>query len=325
MSAKTNDFKIGTFVLAGVALLLLGLFAFGARSYFEKTIEFETYITGHVDGLSEGSPVKLRGVPVGKVTSIGFAWHEYPQAADNFVVVRFDIRASVSPLEFNTAARQRLSEEIDRGLRARVQGQGITGTSIISLDHVDPTKNPPMKITWKPRDFYIPSAPSVFGQMLASIEKSLHNLEELDLSALGQSAQQALHSVDKVVQKLDGLDLQGLSTNVNGLVSDLRGTSAKLQTLVDDAGGTIKGMHLPNVAKNADQLITGVERTNLKLQSLLDNLIGLELAPLTDTLLNARDATANLNDALRELKDYPSGFIFGRPPPPAKSVERPRN
>jgi ABC-type transporter Mla subunit MlaD len=325
MSAKTNDFKIGTFVLAGVALLLLGLFAFGARSYFEKTIKFETYITGDVDGLSEGSPVKLRGVPVGKVTSIGFSWHEYPEAADNFVVVRFEVRANVSPMEFNKAAQQRLEEQIDRGMRARVQGQGITGTSIISLDHVDPTNNPPMQITWKPRDFYIPSAPSVFGQMLASIEKSLHNFEKLDLRALGQSAEKVLHSVDKVVQKLDGVDFPGLGTNVNRLVSDLRGTSARLQTFLDDAGGTLKDMRLPHVAQNADQLIAGVEQTNLKLQSLLDNLLGLDLAPVSGTLLNARDATANLNDALRELKDYPSGFIFGQPPPPAKSVERPRN
>jgi len=36
MSAKTNHFKLGVFVLAGIALLVAGILAFGARSAFEK-------------------------------------------------------------------------------------------------------------------------------------------------------------------------------------------------------------------------------------------------------------------------------------------------
>ena len=38
MSAKTNYFKLGLFVLGGVVLFIAGLLAFGARHYFAETL-----------------------------------------------------------------------------------------------------------------------------------------------------------------------------------------------------------------------------------------------------------------------------------------------
>jgi hypothetical protein len=37
-----------------------------------------------------------------------------------------------------------------------------------------------------------------------------------------------------------------------------------------------------------------------------------------------RLATKDLDDTLRKLQKYPAGFLLGRPPPPAKSVEKAR-
>src|SRR5258706_1447542 len=62
MSAKANNFNLGLFVLIGIGVLIAGLFAFGARAYFQQRITFETYATGQVDGLSVGSAMLLRGV-----------------------------------------------------------------------------------------------------------------------------------------------------------------------------------------------------------------------------------------------------------------------
>jgi len=44
-----------------------------------------------VSGLSVGSAVELRGVRVGKVTSIGFSWNDYQDASPGYVVVVFEI------------------------------------------------------------------------------------------------------------------------------------------------------------------------------------------------------------------------------------------
>ena len=80
MSAKTNYFKIGLFVLIGGVVFVLALIAFGLRGYFEENTLYETYIDTDVEGLSIGSPVNFRGVNVGKVTWIGFPWARYPKA-----------------------------------------------------------------------------------------------------------------------------------------------------------------------------------------------------------------------------------------------------
>lgn len=60
MSTTTNDFKLGLFTLCGLAILIAGILAFGARSYFEPTSTYETYIAGDVTGLAVGSAVELR-------------------------------------------------------------------------------------------------------------------------------------------------------------------------------------------------------------------------------------------------------------------------
>ena len=57
MSTPTNNFKLGLFTLCGLAILLAGFLAFGARNYFQTTSMYETYIEGDVAGLAVGSPV----------------------------------------------------------------------------------------------------------------------------------------------------------------------------------------------------------------------------------------------------------------------------
>ncbi len=49
--------------------------------------------------------------------------------------------------------------EIEKGLRMRLAPQGITGTSYLEIDYVDPPP-PVLPIDWVPENIYIPSAPS---------------------------------------------------------------------------------------------------------------------------------------------------------------------
>lgn len=320
MSAKTNHFKLGVFVLAGIALLVAGILAFGARSAFEKKGVLETYIDDEVQGLSVGSAVELRGVRVGKVTKISFAWNEYPETGSNYVVVVFEIRDDVSPVPPGEARQQLIQTEIHKGLRARVKAQGITGTCILSLEYVNPANYPTLEVPWTPRHTYIPSAPSQLNQLLASIEKSLRNLEQLDLSKVSKSLEHGLESLDRVASKAEQVDFEGLSTNSNGLLLDLRDTNKKLQGFIASTQGTVKGLNLEKLSTSAENLLTQVRETIEKVQPGLANF---DFNSLNETLANARRAVQTLDEALRELKEYPSGFIFGGPPPPAKSVQRP--
>jgi ABC-type transporter Mla subunit MlaD len=318
MNKHTNNFKLGLFTLGGLLLLAAGLLAFGARGYFVRTTVFETYVIGDVPGLAVGSAVELRGVRVGKVRKINFSWNEYEQTDPSYVVVEFEMRDDVTPLPPGAARSQMLQSAIKRGLRARLKSQGITGTSLLSLEYLNPTENPPAQIPWRPKHIYIPAAPSQLGELLVSIEKSLHNFERLDFGALGQLLQSDLKSAGDVLDRAKQADFGALSTNANSLLMELRGSNTKLQSFIEDADGAVKRMKLDKLAQDVDNLIGTLQGT---VEALKPGLANIDFDALNQTLADAHRTLDNLNEVMDELKQYPSGFLFGNPPSPVKEAQ----
>ena len=188
MSAKINNFKIGLFTFIGVGLVVTGLLVFGVWSNLKKSSLFETYVTTDVSGLSVGSAVELRGVRVGKVTSIGFTWNEYQDVSPGYVVVVFEMNDDVSILPPGRERNERLQKAIEHGLRACPKALGVTGTCILSLEFLNPAENPPLQVAWTPRHTYIPSAPGLLGDLLVSMREVLHKLDRVDVAALNELA-----------------------------------------------------------------------------------------------------------------------------------------
>jgi ABC-type transporter Mla subunit MlaD len=321
MSAKTNHFKIGLFVLAAVALLILGLLAFGARSYFEPKITFETFVEGSVDGLSLGSPVKLRGVPMGAVTRIGFAWNEYPGTTNAYITVEFQVEKRLTPISRQADPQATLAAAIKRGLRAIVKSQGITGTSFVSLEMLDPEQNSPPPIDFTPRHNYIPSAPSQFTKMLDSIEESLNSFRRVDFGAINKGVTNLLEVVSHFAQKLDEIELKKLSSDADAMLNEFKAAGVKVQDGIEDVRKTLRGMNLEGLGTNANVLVVGLQESNAKLQTVLDHL---GAAPVSQTVSDLRRALHTLDGVLQELKQYPSGFFLGKPPAPARGVRNPR-
>jgi phospholipid/cholesterol/gamma-HCH transport system substrate-binding protein len=318
MSTKTNNFKLGLFTLFGFGLLATGVLAFGTWSAFEKKSLFETYVPSDVSGLSVGSAVEFRGVRVGKVTHIGFSWNEYQDTQPGSVVVVFEIKDDVFVTPLGNGWREQLQAAVDRGLRARLKAQGVTGTCIVSLEYLDPAENPVMRYSWTPRRTFIPSAPGLFGDLLVSLQRTLHRLDHLDVTALNQLAQTDLKSVSRVLERVERVDFENLSTNVTALLQDMRRSSAKLDNFIDDTDDTVKKLQLEKVARDADAL---VEQLNDTIGKLKPGLTSVDFNSLNQTLAAARQAIQNMDEVLNELKQYPSGFIFGQPPPRLKEVQ----
>jgi ABC-type transporter Mla subunit MlaD len=329
MSAKTNNFKLGLFTLFGLGLLATGLLAFGTWSSFEKKSLFETYVSGDVSGLSVGSAVEFRGVRVGKVTHIAFSWNEYQDTQPGCVVVVFEMRddAFVTPL--GSEWREKLHAAIDGGLRARLKAQGVTGTCIISLEYLDPAENPAVKFAWTPKHTFIPSAPGLFGELLVSLQRTLRRFDHLDVTALNELAQTDLKGVGRVLQRVEKVDFASLSTNATELLQELHGSIgkldgfiAKLDNFIDDTDGTVKKLQLEKLSKDADVLVQQLQDTISKLEP---GLTSIDFDSLNQTLAKAHQAIQNIDDMISELKQYPAGFIFGKPPPRLKEVQPTNN
>ncbi len=319
MSEKASQFRIGLFVSLGVAIILGGLFLFGIRSAFQPTYMFETYSTDNVEGLSVGSIVTLRGVPVGKVTEIGFSWNMYDTVSPACVVVRCAVKQRIAPVKWRGDADKEFDAIIRDGLRAVVQMEGITGSSIVSLQRMDPVKYPPLKVSWTPKYTYVPSAPSQLGRLLASVDKTLANLEKFDAGGLSTNLNHVLGTADSALKNLNQLDVKGISKNANQAIGDAAGAIKEIKGLAEDARADLKSMKLDAVGADASRLLDDLDA---RLAILIEKLSGIDVRSLNDTLAGTRDAARSLNEALDQLKRYPSGFLFGGAPAPAPVLEK---
>lgn len=316
MSTKANHIKIGVFVLVAIGLFIAGLIAFGARGYFAQKTMFETAIVDEVAGLSVGSVVLFRGVPVGKVTKIAFAWSQYPESQSRHIIVEFEVEGILIPLPPGFDIDDAVKQATENGLRAVVRSQGITGTSRLELERLVNAAAPP-EIDYTPRYVYIPSAPSQFTRMLDAIDKILESFRRFDIAAIGQDFTNTMSGMNQFLGKLNAVDLQSVATNAEATLVEIRTAAITAEAMVAQMRLTISGMRLTNVTHDAGGLITGLRDTNDRFQALLAKLNTL---PMQDTVTDLKQAVMMLNEVLLELKSYPSGFFLGEPPPPVKGM-----
>jgi ABC-type transporter Mla subunit MlaD len=74
MNRSKLEMKVGLFVVLATALVVSGVLVLGGRSLFSKRVMAYTILDENVVGLTVGSPVRVRGVQVGEVKRLSFAY-----------------------------------------------------------------------------------------------------------------------------------------------------------------------------------------------------------------------------------------------------------
>src|SRR3989440_12925033 len=121
---KASYFKIGLFIITASVVCVIGIVVLGGGVLFKKKNTIETYIDESVQGLDVGSPVKFRGVPVGRVEQISLTSAEYATKRE-YVVVRMSISSNMFQFQVNDPKSEQLKEALDRGFRIRIAPQGL--------------------------------------------------------------------------------------------------------------------------------------------------------------------------------------------------------
>ena len=320
MSTKTHNFRIGLFVLTGAALLIAALFAIGLKAYFGRRYVFETYVTGKVENLSVGALVKLRGVTIGKVSSIDFVGKVYPNYKEQYVLIEFEIPEGTVWSTTTNDLQQLIDIEVAHGLRARVQGQGFLGANFIALEYVDPEVYPVEPIPLVPKHYYIPSAPSQLNRVLASLEKTLRNTQNLDFADLLDRANKLIDAANRLAGNVNQIDFQQLGTNAVSLIVEFRQTTRGLQETLADAQKAINGADLPGVSHDTSALVAKLSSAAMELRRVLASL---DTGELNSSLANVRMATDDLIVLIHNLQQRPSSVLFSRSPNPLSEVEKP--
>ncbi|MFA7343176.1 MAG: MlaD family protein [Terrimicrobiaceae bacterium] len=316
MSAKPQYFRIGLFVSGGVALLVFALLVFGGGQMFRQKIQMETYVRGSVQGIDLGTPVKFRGVLIGKVTKISFAFTEYhlkeTDGLYNYVVIFMEINREVFPNMFTEDLTPLLTKSIEQGLRVRIEPQGITGLNYLDIDYFDPTRFPALWPPWKPQVYYIPSAPGELTSFLDSINAILREVEKLNINGISQTGTELLDNLNKAV----------VGAQVDKVSSDL-------QTFIKDSHSILQKARIPELSADATKFLGELEASNRELRQVLKNIepaSRLDPGQIREIVRNLAATSANLEQLSAEVNRRPSLLLWGsprksptpKPPPPKK-------
>ena len=260
MTAPTNHWKLGLFVVGGILVGLAAVVYLGSRALPRDAVPYTTYFDETVTGLDHGSPVRYRGVGVGSVATITIA----PDR--RHVAVTYDLTRSVlnrlglAPPGENSRLYQA------RDLRAQITQAGVTGIKYLQLDFFDPKDFPPPKLSFAVPENYIPAAqstlknledtvvrtvdrfPEIADQVVAIVAKVNRLLDDLDrqqlptrMTAAMENASVTLKNVDRVLasldQKLAQIDAKGLSDDARTTLNNLNLTIDEMHTLLARVGG----------------------------------------------------------------------------------------
>lgn len=121
-----TELRVGLFVLAGLFILAAGIFYVTGAGFLGPKYRLITYLP-EVDGLDSGAPVRLDGVAVGNVQSIGLTPRPQDPAHNITLVLRIDSRYQNDIRTDSTAS---LITEGLLGNRYVTISRGVTGEVI---------------------------------------------------------------------------------------------------------------------------------------------------------------------------------------------------
>jgi paraquat-inducible protein B len=318
MAVEKSYARLGFFLVVALVVVLATALLFIQRLRRQAVIEVVTYIPEDVGGLDVSSPVRYRGVSVGRVTEVRVDPRE--------VTIEVDFELFLDRLHTIGANVARIRRVADIGgimprLRARVVGNPVTGEAYLLLD-VPKTPPPPIALGFKPERPYIASMPSPLATVQDRLPAVLERAEAT-LQILGEIVSRIPGSLDRsdrfftnverIIQKseLPALSADSrkffttTSAQIEQITSELEGVigpEGKLVTFVDEARAAIKAADLP--------------ATNQSTRAAADK-VTLAADDLRRSLPAIRDSLEQLRQLARQLEEQPESVVFG-PRPPVK-------
>jgi phospholipid/cholesterol/gamma-HCH transport system substrate-binding protein len=293
MAAPTNHWKLGLFVVVGVALSLATATFLGAQSLKKQVVSYQTDFDESVQGLEVGSPVKFRGVTIGAVSGIGIAPDRRHVAVTSELAV-----ADLSDLGLAVGKGDRSTIRVPADLRMQVVSQGITGVKFLLIDFFDVKDNPPPLLPFPVPENYIPAAQSTMKNLEDAVVRAVNRIPEI--------ADGIVVVIAKVNRLLD--DLQD-----GKLLQTAAGTLTRTNEVLATLQSEIRQSHIGKLSSRADESLTLLDETLARTNTILARLGGdkglLASAQrasnaVGDVAVNARTLGPELEETLRDVQEF---------------------
>src|SRR6187431_1111405 len=155
MAVEKSYARLGLFLVVAIVVVLATGLLFFQRMRSREVIEFVTYTQENVSGLDISSPVRYRGVPVGRVSNLQV------EPGGRTIEIDFELFTDrLTSVGANVINLQGLAAAgFFERLRAQIVGNPVTGEAYLFLDMPE-NPPPPMALSIKPTRTYVPSMPT---------------------------------------------------------------------------------------------------------------------------------------------------------------------
>ena len=311
MATRKTKFTVGLFVFLGLTLAIWIIIWLGMSRYLEKGKFYVTYFDESVQGLGVDSPVKYRGVFIGRVASIGVA----PDSKLIKVILNIESK-----------------QPLDPNIVAQLKSVGITGSMFVELDQKkadEPDQSPRLSF---PSEYpIIASKPSEISGLYGGLNKVLEQIKLLDLEGISLKIKATLENINQTV---DDANIQRISQTIESsfermerILADQRwdkilasadstlvrvehlvgSQEQKIAAAIDDFSRAMQ--HINILFNEGSELVSGADAS---VSELMHHLLG--------AARNLEKASDNLNRLMETVADHPSQLMFGQPPRP-RAVE----
>ena len=294
MENKAHALIAGAFVV--VVTVLLALLAIWLTRDNTRRDLYEMSTSETISGLQPQATVRFRGVPVGKVESIGF---------DNKVKGNVLIRVSIDR-----------AAPITQSTFATVTSQGVTGLGFIQLDdngesskRLTPNDDDPPRIPLKPGglDKLLKQSEVIFKQAEQATARLNQLLSDDNQKAVNTAVTQLAEAAGSINRVAKGLE--PTVATLPALSRDARAALQSIKGATDQVGVTArrlneKGGPLDKLSEGGTALAAGVQTFSTATLPKLG-----EVADETARTMRQLRRTVNAVD------DNPQALIFGNGPP----------
>jgi len=284
MAAKAQKIRVGLFVAVTLTLLAMVLIVFGGMRFWERSDVYRVVFDSSVMGLENGAEVYMNGIKVGSVQSIKVAPDDIRKVA-----VAVKLKAG-TPVRADT--------------HAFLQYAGITGLKVIDLR--DGTSASPV----------LPP-----GSQIAAGTGLLDKLESQAQAIIDQTSQ--LMTVAGIVMQRASVltdSLIAITEPAKAAATNLAATSSSLHAMVDENRLALRQslLAIRQTATGASELLDGQLAPLFvnagDIVSELKKLIVTNEGPLRAAVFDFRQASRNLKDLVRDVRQKPSRLLFSSNP-----------
>jgi ABC-type transporter Mla subunit MlaD len=291
MAVGTNHWKLGLFMIVGVSLALAALVVLGARRWNDQTVSYLSFFDESVQGLEVGSPVKFRGVTIGRVSAIDVAPdHRHVQVSNELFVDqlgRLDLRI----------ARGGTGLSAQPGLRMQLAQAGITGVKFMLLDYFDGTAYPPPILPFKAPANTIPSTPSTMKNLEDSVVRTANQFPDIAGALLG--------TVTRLNGLMEQVDREHLPSSAAGTLAEANSTLHELRAQLQALNAGALSTHTEQAIASFDQTLANTDHLLARLDSDKGLIRSAERAAssLNEVARGAQTVGPELELTLREVRD----------------------